>query len=1279
MASRQLNITLDLDTGSYSGRLAAAGGQMRKFGGDVSSSSAKVKELGGSFDRMHSHMQTPLQRLRDYVLVFGNLKFAMMNIRDMSVGWIAGLVMQSAGVQKLTTLMIGLSQATTEVGKATEARQNLAALFEMARKNGYAVEQLQDAFIKLKSAGIDPLNGSLQSLTDAVANFGGNTETMHRASIAIQQMSGKGVISMEELRQQLGEAVPTAMRDMADAAGMSMQDFTKAVSLGKVQAGPALTLMFREFQLMYQGAGARMAETMNGQLAQFKTNVTQLSTYFTGLANGGSESTDKFIAMQKKALDEGQISLEEYNKSVQSLGDMKPGQGGGIFASVTQGLKELNAAMRSNEGKKFVADLGQGINTIVGYLVSGIRFVVTYRDTIVSFAKGIALTFAVVKSVRMVEWFAELGSAGLKSLRGIEGSIDPTSKKLMDMGKSLRGTAEAYTRLENIRAIHSARIGNDINQAARNIASLTREGAAIRQRIVDVTANIAALTRQRAAQLAQLETGKLMQAAAIAEGRSTSAATRVVDEAQRALTQTNKGLIRSRGELRTAAIAAAATEAAMAVQTRIVTIATAEAQIATVGLTFAQRAAAVAATAGAAAMSFFGAAVNFALGPIGQLIILLGAAAWAAGLLESQADKTAAAVARLAQGIADKDALELAIRQKKSNDATISEYEGNVAKYGPNFRFLSQNKTDRGRREYQKAKDSNAALDPVIARGQNSIDMERGDRQSADVNDQRTNYLRKNGRLAGVKANPNSSKQDIDAAREHDIAMTGAWDKSMAGSVASMIAQRRAAGQNTTTLEAMQAGLAGASDANGIMSDSTDHLRDSLFGAGKAGKKHKEALTDAEKAAKKAATETENAQQKYDNMIANQAGTIADMNDQLKDGNGNLASFQAKLSAGLFPSITIKQTEKIAANMAEIDKLEESLAAKKTMDGLGKTLSKVTAESTGLWESIHNGTWDAVQRTVQLRAQFEGMMTGIKDPVELERIGKKIDEVVAKIEKSDAAQTVHDWEEAAKEIEISLLSEDEQRQANFDREVARQQRLVDLTILGTVDRARAELALENLKKALAKKAQRESEGAIIKMARDWANLGHNIDNALAAGLENFVDSLIEGKANFADFAKSMIKDLAKIIIKAMIAYAILSALGIGTGAGGKKESMGSFMKGQVKVGLGGYQPAAPAPVHHTGGWIGSNPLKAGDVPIIGQKKEAVLTQSQQDFYGKAFDAAVAGGGSNNVSINVINNSGTAVNAEKGQPYFNGREMIIDVVLEAMHKQGPMRDGIRSIK
>ncbi|WP_142243439.1 tape measure protein, partial [Klebsiella pneumoniae] len=85
---------------------------------------------------------------------------------------------------------------------------------------------------------------SLKALVDSVARFGGDSELLKRAAVAVQQMSGKGVVSMEELRQQLGEAVPNAMKAMADAAGITMGELTKAVSSGTVEAKQALSLMF---------------------------------------------------------------------------------------------------------------------------------------------------------------------------------------------------------------------------------------------------------------------------------------------------------------------------------------------------------------------------------------------------------------------------------------------------------------------------------------------------------------------------------------------------------------------------------------------------------------------------------------------------------------------------------------------------------------------------------------------------------------------------------------------------------------------------------------------------------------------------------------------------------------------------------------------------------------------------------------------------------------------------------------------------------------------------
>jgi len=117
----------------------------------------------------------------------------------------------------------------------------VSAASTLAQTTPFDLKSLGDSFLKLKSAGIDPLDGSLKALVDGVAAFGGTSDTLHRASIAIQQMAGKGVISMEELRQQLGEAVPTAMKAMAAGMNMSVQELTQKLSQVLPQAVDTLT------------------------------------------------------------------------------------------------------------------------------------------------------------------------------------------------------------------------------------------------------------------------------------------------------------------------------------------------------------------------------------------------------------------------------------------------------------------------------------------------------------------------------------------------------------------------------------------------------------------------------------------------------------------------------------------------------------------------------------------------------------------------------------------------------------------------------------------------------------------------------------------------------------------------------------------------------------------------------------------------------------------------------------------------------------------------------
>ena len=81
--------------------------------------------------------------------------------------------------------------------------------------------------------------------------------------------------------------------------------------------------------------------------------------------------------------------------------------------------------------------------------------------------------------------------------------------------------------------------------------------------------------------------------------------------------------------------------------------------------------------------------------------------------------------------------------------------------------------------------------------------------------------------------------------------------------------------------------------------------------------------------------------------------------------------------------------------------------------------------------------------------------------------------------------------------------------------------------------------------------------------------------------------------------------------------------------------------------------------------------------MIGMEGEAVLTEDHQRMISSALKAKSAVQGTP-VNINFINNSNTELTAETSEPEFNGREMIVSVVVEEAQKEGPLRDTLSNI-
>lgn len=259
-----LVVTLELNDNEYTVKLRNAGKVVNQFKRQLEGTDRSVRRIEASVTGL-------LSKLRDVFVTLSMVRGAFHTTGQALFGWQKAIIDASAEMERITALMYGMSDAATEAEKSMEAAKDVDFAISFAENAPFQINAITDSMVKFKSVGLDPTDGSLRSLTDAVAAFGGNSDVLHRASVAIQQMAGKGVISMEELRQQLGEAVPEAIRLMARGVGMSYGDLVATISKGQVKAGGALARMFQEFELEFGGSGERMMQTWNGMVQQLQT------------------------------------------------------------------------------------------------------------------------------------------------------------------------------------------------------------------------------------------------------------------------------------------------------------------------------------------------------------------------------------------------------------------------------------------------------------------------------------------------------------------------------------------------------------------------------------------------------------------------------------------------------------------------------------------------------------------------------------------------------------------------------------------------------------------------------------------------------------------------------------------------------------------------------------------------------------------------------------------------------------------------------------------------
>ncbi len=265
MSIGRLVVELELNDGQYTSRMTQAGRTAQTLSGQLNQVN---RSLGG----IQSGVTGAIPHLRDIAVVTSGLHSVFSMAQD-TIGKFAGsLIKANAEVERTSILLQGLSKSVDSQGKLKDAAKDMEFLFETAKQAPFALKELSNSFVKMKVVGMTDVETKLKNITNAIASFGGSDESLHRTTVALQQMASKGVISMEELRQQLGESVPSAMQNMADGMGMTMSSMVKAISEGKVRALPAIDGMMQEMEFSMAGSSARMMQTWNGMFSQLETN-----------------------------------------------------------------------------------------------------------------------------------------------------------------------------------------------------------------------------------------------------------------------------------------------------------------------------------------------------------------------------------------------------------------------------------------------------------------------------------------------------------------------------------------------------------------------------------------------------------------------------------------------------------------------------------------------------------------------------------------------------------------------------------------------------------------------------------------------------------------------------------------------------------------------------------------------------------------------------------------------------------------------------------------------
>jgi tape measure domain-containing protein len=278
MVSEAIEVKITTDDQTRSG-LTRAEKQINRFSKNVSRKQKSVlRQIGGFMKSVASN----------------TVGFARTTVRQVNsvIGQVSSAAFAStaAGIAFMTKEIVDAklkfdafdNTMFAVFGTTKRTGENFKFLTGMADKYGLSLASMTDNYGKFLAAAVnsniatDDARDVFKGVALAAGALGLSQDKASRAFNALSQIASKGVLSMEELRQQLAEQIPGAIGIAARSMGMMQGEFIKLVSEGKIASSEFLPNFGREMNRVFGRVAERSANKLQASINRMKTSWTLL-------------------------------------------------------------------------------------------------------------------------------------------------------------------------------------------------------------------------------------------------------------------------------------------------------------------------------------------------------------------------------------------------------------------------------------------------------------------------------------------------------------------------------------------------------------------------------------------------------------------------------------------------------------------------------------------------------------------------------------------------------------------------------------------------------------------------------------------------------------------------------------------------------------------------------------------------------------------------------------------------------------------------------------------